>query len=221
MGVPTPRCIGLPKRFTPLVHGQTGFTLIEVLAALIIVSLGLLGVIEAVSQTASNSTYLRDKTLAHWVAMNQLTKTRLEAQPPKLDQTSDEIEMAERRWRWTMKITQSPLDSVRRIDVSVRLADAAKDSSLASVTGFYGSAVAPPGTIVVMWQGSPTEQSGGGEEGGKNGDKKNPRDPNNPNDPNRPNNPSNPSNPGNPSNPPPDSDPEPAPDNGDGAESQQ
>lgn len=162
----------LPLRDMParLPGGQSGFTLLEVLAALIIVSLGMLGVIEAVSQTASNGSYLRDKTLAHWVAMNQLTKTRLESRPPKIDETSDEIEMADRRWRWTMKITQSPVESVRRIDISVRLADAVKTSSLASVTGFYGSAVAPPGAIVVMWQGNPADTPGGP---GNNTDQKN------------------------------------------------
>ena len=73
------------------------------LAALVIVSLGMLGVIEAVSQTASNSTYLRDKTIAHWVAMNRLTEVRLQQQAPKIDKTSDEVEMAGRngagRWR--------------------------------------------------------------------------------------------------------------------------
>jgi len=147
---------------------QQGFTLIEVLAALIIVSLGMLGVIEAVSQTASNGSYLRDKTLAHWVAMNQLTKTRLEPQMPKVDETSDEIEMADRRWRWTMKVTQTPLESVRRIDVSVRLADGDEKSSLASVTGFYGTAIAQPGTTLVLWQGSEAEQQGGGRNGGQN-----------------------------------------------------
>ncbi|HWK73519.1 MAG TPA: type II secretion system minor pseudopilin GspI [Povalibacter sp.] len=147
---------------------QQGFTLIEVLAALIIVSLGMLGVIEAVSQTASNGSYLRDKTLAHWVAMNQLTKTRLEPQMPKVDETSDEIEMADRRWRWTMKVTQTPLESVRRIDVSVRLADGNEKSSLASITGFYGTAIAQPGTTLVLWQGSETEQRGGGRNGGQN-----------------------------------------------------
>ena len=47
-----------------------GFTLIEVLAALVIVALGMLGVIQAVTQTARNGTYLREKTLAHWIAMN-------------------------------------------------------------------------------------------------------------------------------------------------------
>lgn len=149
---------------------QRGFTLIEVLAALIIVSLGMLGVIEAVSQTASNGSYLRDKTLAHWVAMNQLTKTRLEPQTPKVDETSDEIEMADRRWRWTMKVTQTPVESVRRIDVSVRLADGNEKSSLASVTGFYGTAIAQPGTTPVYWQGNETEQRGGrnGRQNGQN-----------------------------------------------------
>jgi general secretion pathway protein I len=137
-----------------------GFTLIEVLAALIIVSLGMLGVIEAVSQTARNSSYLRDKTIAHWIAMNRLTQVRLEQQPPKVDKSSDEVEMADRRWRWTMVVTQSPLPSVRRIDISVRPAEAKEDSSMASVSGFYGTAVAPPGTIVVVWQGAQTGAPG-------------------------------------------------------------
>jgi type II secretion system protein I len=52
----------------------TGFTLIEVLAALVIVALGMLGVIEAVTQTARNGTYMREKTLAHWIAMNVITE---------------------------------------------------------------------------------------------------------------------------------------------------
>jgi len=49
---------------------RQGFTLIEVLAALVIVALGMLGVIQAVTQTARNGTYLREKTFAHWIALN-------------------------------------------------------------------------------------------------------------------------------------------------------
>ena len=59
-----------------------GFTLIEVLAALVIVALGMMGAIEAVTQSASSGSYLREKTLAHWVAMNILTERRLAASPP-------------------------------------------------------------------------------------------------------------------------------------------
>lgn len=132
-----------------------GFTLIEVLAALVIVSLGMMAVIQAVSQTASNSSYLRDKTIAHWVAMNRLTEVRLEQGAPKVDKTSDDVEMAGREWRWTMEVTQTPVETMRRIDISVRPADAKEGSSMASITGFYGSAIAPPGSALVLWEGVP------------------------------------------------------------------
>lgn len=138
----------------------SGFTLIEVLAALVIVSLGLLGVITAVGQTASNTSYLRDKTIAHWVAMNRLTEARLQPAAPKVDESSDEVEMAGRKWRWTMTVMQTPIDSIRRIDVSVRPSEADEDSSMAFVSGFYGTAVAPPGSTLIVWQG---QDRGGGE----------------------------------------------------------
>src|SRR5688572_15910934 len=125
-----------------------GFTLIEVIVALVVVSLGMLGVIQAVSQTAGNSGYLRDKTLAHWIGMNRLTEVRLQKTAPSVDKSSDEVEMAGRRWKWTMNVTQTQVETIRRIDISVRPADADEDSSLASVSGFYGTAVAPPGTAL-------------------------------------------------------------------------
>ena len=140
------------------------FTLIEVLAALIIVSLGMLGVIQAVGQTASNSSYLREKTLAHWVAMNRLTEVRLQKGAPKVDKTSDEVEMAGRRWRWTMNVTQTPVETIRRIDISVRPSEANEKTSLATVTGFYGTAIAPPGTILITWNGLDERGGRPGEE---------------------------------------------------------
>jgi general secretion pathway protein I len=130
-----------------------GFTLIEVIVALVVIGLGMLGVIQAVSQTAGNSGYLRDKTIAHWVAMNRLTEIRLQKSAPGIDKTSDEVEMAGRRWKWTMNVTQTPVATIRRIDISVRPAEAKEGASLASVTGFYGTAVAPPGSALIAWQG--------------------------------------------------------------------
>ncbi len=131
---------------------QRGFTLIEVLAALVIVSLGMLGVIQAVSQTASNSVYLRDKTLAHWIAMNRMTEVRLAQTAPSVDKTSDELDYAGRRWRWTMDVQDTGITSMRRIDIRVSLAEAEDDgSALAMLTGFYGDAIAKPGTVLVNW----------------------------------------------------------------------
>jgi len=158
-----------------------GFTLVEVLAALVIVSLGMLGVIEAVSQTANSSARLRDKTIAHWIGMNQVTKMRLESQPPKIATSNDDVEMAGRKWRWSMEVMQTAVESIRRIDVSVALADAPKDSSLATVTGFYGTAVDQPGSAASLWPG--------GTSGPPGGDPNNPKDPNDPGAPTDPNNP--------------------------------
>lgn len=146
-------------------HRHRGFTLIEVVVALIVVSLGMLAVIETVGGTARNSGYLRDKTVAHWVAMNKLTEVRLQANAPAIDKSSDEVEMAGREWRWTMEVKQTPVESIRRIDISVRPAEAPEKSSMASVSGFYGTAVAPAGTTTVMWKGSPGDGPNGGRRG--------------------------------------------------------
>lgn len=130
-------------------HG--GFTLVEVLAALLIVSLGMMGVIQAVSQTVGNTSYLRDKTLAHWVAMNRLTEVRLAGSPPNGETSSGTTDMAGQQWRWTMEVKPTELDSMVRIDISVARDGADKKSSLATITGFYGTAIAPPGAVTVQW----------------------------------------------------------------------
>ena len=176
-----------------------GFTLVEVLAALVIVSLGMLGVIQAVSQTATSGAYLRDKTIAHWIAMNRLTEVRLESQQPSIGKTNDELEMAGRRWRWNMEVTQTAVQTMRRIDIEVAFADAPKDSSIASVTGFYGTALDQPGATANLWPGGAAGGPGGKNPGGEQGE-----DPNNP-DPNTPKNPT----PG--TDPPPSTVPEPVP----------
>lgn len=141
-----------------------GFTLIEVLAALVIVALGMLGVIEAVSQSARNGTYLREKTLAHWIALNVITETRLKAAAPPVGETSDEVDYAGTRWHWTMKVSQTAVESMRRMDVSVRQAEAPDKTSLASVAGFYGTAIGPSGGQTLGWQGS--AGGGGAPQGG-------------------------------------------------------
>ena len=137
-----------------------GFTLIEVLAALVIVALGMLGVIQAVTQTARNGTYLREKSLAHWIALNVVTERRLQPSPPDVAESSDEVEFAGRRWRWTMRVTQTEVESLRRMDVSVRPVDAPDGSALATVTGFYGTAVGAAGGGSLAWAGGDAQQDG-------------------------------------------------------------
>jgi general secretion pathway protein I len=154
-------------------RAERGFTLIEVLAALVIVALGMLGVIEAVTQAARNGTYLRDKTFAHWIAMNVITERRLQPDPPPVAESSDEVEFAGTRWKWTMRVTQTQVQSLRRMDVSVRPADAPDSQALETVTGFYGTAVGAAGGSAIDWSGAqsgsgtPNDGTSGGKDKGK------------------------------------------------------
>lgn len=148
-------------------RGSTeGFTLIEVLAALVIIALGMLGVIEAVTQTARNGTYLREKTLAEWIALNVIAEQRLQGAPPPVEDSTADVEFAGERWTWTMKVSQTQVRTLRRMDVSVRPADAPKTTALATVTGFYGTAIAPATGTALQWNDVTNGASSGGGGGG-------------------------------------------------------
>jgi len=148
-----------------------GFTLIEVLAALVIVALGMLAAIQAVTQAARNGTYLREKTLAHWIGMNVLTERRLQQSPPDVAESTGRVEFAGEQWQWTMRVTQTQVESLRRMDIAVRRVDGREGTALANVSGFYGSAIGGAGGAGLAWNGggAPGDGEGDGDNGGQPG----------------------------------------------------
>lgn len=136
---------------------QRGFTLIEVLAALIIVSLGMLAVIQAVSQTINNANYLREKTIAHWVAMNKLTEVRLNNSAPSGGESNGDVEMAGTTWHWRMTISATDAQTMQRIDINVAPKTAGAGASIASISGFYGKAISDGGSPV-EWDVNPSRR---------------------------------------------------------------
>lgn len=120
-------------------QGDPGFTLIEVLVAVTVLALAMLAIIRAGSQYTGNQAYLQDRTLATWVARNQLTIFQLEKDWPATGTRSDEVEMAGRRWRWEAKISPTPDTEVRRVDIRVWHArDSDEAAPVARLAGFIG-----------------------------------------------------------------------------------
>ncbi len=130
-----------------------GFTLIEALVALIIVALGMMAVHTQLNQYAVTSVYIRDKTLASWIATNKLTELSVQSAWPEPGSEEDEIEYAGRQWVFRIEISETQVENLRRADVSVALAED-PERVIHTVSGLI-EPPAPPGFLPPRWLGGP------------------------------------------------------------------
>jgi general secretion pathway protein I len=139
---------------------------VEVLVALVVVAIGLPALMVAVSGTARTSGYLRDKTLAQWIALNRLAEVRMTVN--KLAQSSSatngdtgELQFASRTWHYDTRYYDTQFQSTKRIVVRVWAGDAkTKGNPLAEATGFYGSGLSIPGNSnAIDWTAGNTAAS--------------------------------------------------------------
>jgi general secretion pathway protein I len=129
-----------------------GFTLLEVMVALVIVSLSLTAVAASMSQMINAAQTMRDRTYASWIAQNRIAELRLAATIPDVGASNGEVEYANTDWSWRAVISETGVDDLYRIDVSVSLAG--REGVIRSVTGFMG----PPGAAGEAnraWMGAP------------------------------------------------------------------
>jgi general secretion pathway protein I len=180
-----------------------GFTLLEVLIALAIVAMSAGALLGTITSSASNVIYLKDKTLAEWVAMNRLTEIRIGQQFPDVGKRTGSAEMGGQRWQWEEEVSELPFQGMFRIDVRARptgetvddtrkldqnTAQTAADTEVSgaateklswttTVTGVISSSRSQVRTaIAVSFSGN------AGAQGGSN----NPQNPNSPGTPNAP-----------------------------------
>ena len=117
-------------------RGQQGFTLLEVLIALAVLAIAMGAVIKSTGDYAGSQAWLRDRTLATWVARNVLVQFQVEKAWPEVGERKGTQEMGRQEWRWLARISQTDEAQLRRIDVEVFLLDAEDDEPVSVLSGF-------------------------------------------------------------------------------------
>ena len=130
-----------------LPRAAPGFTLIEVVVAMAIIVLVLAGLFMQVNRVADSSFELRRRTLAQWVALNELAKIRLNGIPAVGQKPSGTVQFATETWRWQAEILATQVQGFVEIRVSAAPQSADKATWTATVEGFGGNAIAPVGTM--------------------------------------------------------------------------
>ena len=147
---------------------RRGFTLIEVLVALVIVAFGMGAVLASLTSAADNATRMREKSFAEWVGLNQLSNERLQVNAPSDGKKEGEVDFASSRWHWQEPVETMDIPGLLRITIQVRHADS-KDSQsstgpidpkkvdwLATIMGFRGDAIQTPVDVLANWDGAGT-----------------------------------------------------------------
>ena len=121
-----------------------GFTLIEMLLAVVIIGVVGTTVARATGGVANQMYALERRTIANWVAANELTRLRLEQQqqlgkPIAKNRKTNRLFMANRQWLVERKIIETDTPWLHRVEVDVfELQDGEKIGPLEHMTAFIG-----------------------------------------------------------------------------------
>ena len=114
---------------------RRGFTLVEVLVALAIVSIALMAALRAAGQGSEGAGELRARTLAGWVAQNLLDEHRARREWLSLGTRQGTQSQAGTEFVWREEVVATPNASFRRVDVRV-FASREDSHALAHLAGF-------------------------------------------------------------------------------------
>ncbi|OZB17690.1 MAG: type II secretion system protein GspI [Marinobacter sp. 34-60-7] len=119
---------------------SAGFTLLEVLVALLVFGLIATAAAEVGSNYISSYERIRDRTLAAWVADNRINELRLQDELPGISENSDDTEFGNYRWRVTTDVQGTEEPTMRRVDIRIEKypADGGEPFQIHTLSAFLG-----------------------------------------------------------------------------------
>jgi len=118
--------------------GKRGFTLLEILVALAILGIVMISAVKTSGSATKNAAYLKERTLAHWVAMNRATDLQVDRAWVKPGSSDGVVIMANREWRWQETAAETADKDLRRVEIKVQ---GDSDGPLASLVVYIGNPV--------------------------------------------------------------------------------
>ena len=138
---------------------EHGFTLLEVLIALMVISISLVAIAGEMINMLNAANTMQERTYASWIAHNKVTEMRLENVVPEVSTSNGELFYANREWAWRAAVSETGVENLFRVDVTISYPGG--EPIMRPITGFIGEPV-PPGQSNRSWNRSPesTEEPG-------------------------------------------------------------
>ncbi len=114
-----------------------GFTLLEVLVAVAVLAIALGAILGSMARYADSAAYLKQRTIALFVAHNRLAEIELDPTFPPVGKSDGDVDMAGVKWRWNAEVTGTVDPNLRRIDISVQAPG--RDGSAATLSSFISN----------------------------------------------------------------------------------
>jgi general secretion pathway protein I len=118
-------------------RSSRGFTLLEILVALAVLSLVAATAIKTSGNAINNVLYLKQQTMAHWVAMNKAAELELTEQWQDANTRTGVETLADGQWPWAITGHDTPDQDMRRFEIAV-WANSDAGEPLSTLTVFLG-----------------------------------------------------------------------------------
>lgn len=112
-----------------------GFTLVEIMVSLAILSIMLGALVQGAGTATANAGKLRDRAIAEWVASNRMAELQLSPTFPDTGSKSGDEEMLGHKWFWKTIVQKVEDDDLRRVDIEVRRNEESKNPVI-TLAGF-------------------------------------------------------------------------------------